>query len=369
MRLEQLTFTRFLAAIFIVVFHFGLGVYPFNNPDLGFALTRANNGVGYFFILSGFIMMIAYASKNKIKPLDYYKNRFARIYPVFIISVALVLIFNLIVNRYFVFGTVVDTMVSLMGIQAWIPKKVMIYNFPAWSLSVEIFFYALFPLLYNKVYKKLSIKTITIAIIIVWVISQAVLYKLFNSPFYADNLPESHNFIFHFPLLHLNQFLMGNLAGFIFLRYLTNKTGNYDIYLVLLFAALMLLYKYPIGLDYHNGLLAIIFVPMILLLVLNTGYITKIFNLKPFVFLGEISYSIYILQWPVYLWAKTSLNYLGVVNEAYVFYIYLFVLIVSCIICYIYIEKPLHSWIRNVKFFKKQEQQLSPILVEEENKR
>ena len=43
MRIEQLTFTRFVAAISIVIFHYGKDVPPFNY--LSFLFQQANIGV------------------------------------------------------------------------------------------------------------------------------------------------------------------------------------------------------------------------------------------------------------------------------------------------------------------------------------
>src|SRR6266481_3833483 len=92
MKIEQITFTRFLAAIAIVIFHFGRGIFPFNSEMISFLFAKAGVGVSYFFILSGFVMIIAYGKKSKISPLAYYKNRFARIYPVYLIAILLLLI-------------------------------------------------------------------------------------------------------------------------------------------------------------------------------------------------------------------------------------------------------------------------------------
>ena len=64
MRLEQLTFTRFLAAIAVVTFHYGRGSVLMDNETLGLFFHQALYGVSYFFILSGFVMMIAYSNKE-----------------------------------------------------------------------------------------------------------------------------------------------------------------------------------------------------------------------------------------------------------------------------------------------------------------
>jgi len=48
MRIEQLTFTRFLAAISIVIYHYGKNIFPFNHEITSFIFRQANLGVSYF---------------------------------------------------------------------------------------------------------------------------------------------------------------------------------------------------------------------------------------------------------------------------------------------------------------------------------
>lgn len=91
MRIEQLTFTRFIAAIAIVIFHFGKESYLFNSDYVSFIFRQAHLGVSYFFILSGFVMIIAYGNKKNINFIEYIKNRLARIYPVYLLAIVLFL--------------------------------------------------------------------------------------------------------------------------------------------------------------------------------------------------------------------------------------------------------------------------------------
>src|SRR5215470_13120634 len=138
MRLHQLTFTRFIAAMGIVFFHFAPQVPPFNY----FFIRSAGIGVSYFFVLSGFVLIVAYAGK-KTSPAIFYKNRFARIYPVYFTAL-------LVMGSYlWLRGTLhaTDLTLCIFGVQAWVPTHTHDINYPAWSLSVEFFFYILFPFL------------------------------------------------------------------------------------------------------------------------------------------------------------------------------------------------------------------------------
>ena len=66
MRIEQLTFIRFVAAISVVIHHFGLHIFPFNTSILLKIFKQGDLGVSFFFFLSGFVMIVAYHKKLKI---------------------------------------------------------------------------------------------------------------------------------------------------------------------------------------------------------------------------------------------------------------------------------------------------------------
>lgn len=349
MRIEQLTFTRFIAAMAIVFFHFGKSLNIFSGEIIHTLLIQANIGVSYFFILSGFVMIIAYGKKSEVGAVSYMKNRFARIYPLYIFAILLSLLNKsfFVQERYYV----PDIIENILAIQSWIPRKAMSINFPGWSLSVEFFFYAVFPFAFNYFYRKFSVKKLFVPILLIWLVSQLWFNWALNSGLSYGTETETHNFLFYFPLLHLNQFLIGNLTGLFFIKYLQNKQGNYDWILVLcgILLILSLIFR-PENISYHNGLMAVIFVPFIIFTALNTGVFTRIFEKKFPVYLGEISYGVYILQVPVYTMTQYFLNKAGINGSFVVFGIGIIVLLVVSAISYHWIEKPLREKIKNLKF-------------------
>src|SRR4029077_17422654 len=88
--LNGLTSLRFFAATMIVIGH-GSGEFGFHlSPDSLFAL---NSGVSFFFVLSGFILYYNYpALPNRSAVSAFYAARFARIWPLHIFALILVLI-------------------------------------------------------------------------------------------------------------------------------------------------------------------------------------------------------------------------------------------------------------------------------------
>lgn len=344
-RIEQLTITRFIAAFLIVVFHFGNKLSPFNNENISFLFRHADVGVSYFFILSGFVMIIAYGNRSRINTFEYLKNRFARIYPVYFL--AILLLFADLIKTHMPVDHL-DLLYSVFTLQAWVPSKALCFNFPGWSVGTEFLFYALFPLLFNFIYKKRDYRSLVIPISLFWLVSQIVFHLAIHSHFYHGYPSKSHNLFFFFPVMHLNAFLIGNLTGLFFINDLKEKSKNYDWLIIGIVVLIMVALKKPLGLSFHNGLMSLLFVPLIILLSLNTGVLAKVSKWKFFILLGEISYGIYILQYPVFLWSRELFNYLHVENLTARFLVFLSVLAISSFISYQYFETPLRKLIKKV---------------------
>lgn len=337
MKIGQITFTRFVAAMAIVISHFNKDLFLYKIPHISDVFLKANVGVSYFFILSGFIMIVAYHKKARIDYKDFYRNRFARIYPLYVVGLMLYL-----VTRYSDFS-LYKAFLYLMGIQSWIPGKALVLNFPGWSISVEFLFYLLFPWLYNYFYSKGN-KSIWVIAVLIWIGTQFFTNLYVDSHAYKGPHTMSHEFSHYFPLWHVNEFLIGNLAGLFFVK--NRKEKNYDIAVTLIFIGILLSLIF-IPLNFHNGLMALLFVPLIYLISSNNGLLTKVFSLKPLEFLGEISYAIYIIHIPVlYILRSVLWDYFQTYQSNTVFWIYLIVLMIVSVIFYRFIEKPARDYLK-----------------------
>lgn len=345
MRINQLTFTRFIAAISIVIYHYGKGSFLFNNKIVSFIFEQANIGVSYFFILSGFVMIIAYHNNKKINFLTYIKNRFARVYPVYFLAILMTLFIYLFKGI-----KVIDLILNVLMLQAWFPGKSLTVNFPGWSLSVELFFYLSFPILFNSIYRNRYKKSISFFIMFFWILNQLVFHVLIKSD--SINIsPYTKLDLYYHPILHFNEFLIGNLAGLFFIEKLKNKTGNYTKFILIIFLLLILVLKFPLGLEYHNGLLSVLFVPLIFLVSLNKDKFNDFLNRKELIFLGEISFGIYILQRPIWKLISSHFleKYFGLDKEndfTISFFIRFIFLIFISSLSYIYFETPIRNKIK-----------------------
>jgi peptidoglycan/LPS O-acetylase OafA/YrhL len=145
-RLDALTGLRCFAALNIVFFHFG-------NPDwFGPFAPVVNAGylsVSFFIMLSGFVLAYNYAGRAREGKLDkvrFWKARFTRLYPVYLLS--LVLGFQTFFGERAAHTTHMFWMGAILTpllLQGWIPEIATFWNTPAWTMSAEAAYYGIFP--------------------------------------------------------------------------------------------------------------------------------------------------------------------------------------------------------------------------------
>ncbi len=355
MRLDQITFTRFIAALTVVFFHYGSQAFPLTIPYLKNVVTAGPIAVNYFYLLSGFIMAIAYyqpSNKTAFSSKQYWLARFARIYPVYLIALLLISIGKL---KHPDIGTALFLNLTLL--QSWIPQYALSLNSPGWSLSVEAFFYLCFPFILWVIYRS-SLKKITIFALFIWLATQVTHTLLLNSDGYqAKNM--LHNFIYYHPLMHINAFILGVIVGVVFkdkpeIMKVASRHSTTGIILTSITLALFIAFQENISdalgfeIALTNGQLAPLFLLFIIFLSLNRGIISRVFSHPWLVLLGEASFSLYILQRPVHgIYEKTFQKFIHL-PEALHFYLYLLILVLISIASYKLFETPARRLIRSL---------------------
>ena len=345
-KLDQLTVTRFIAALSVVLFH---GRQQLGALQYVPMLTAGPTAVGYFFVLSGFVMALAYYRPGI--PFDfrnYWLARFSRIYPVYILAFVLTCLhFLSILSKI----KPPKIWANIFLYQAWVPDYALSFNIAAWSLSVEAFFYLLLPLLLLWAMRRSARQVISISVGF-WVISQLL------HAFLMTRLgPDSENFLAYFPLFHLNSFLFGLAGGIWYLTYSSRLAVSQRLNRIYLVAALGLFLllltlrgyvpAFPRSFSLDAGLLAPLFLIIILTLAMDTSRLSQRLSHTWLVTLGDASYALYILHVPI-RWLFEDLLRLTGQGLAFgvMFSIYLPLLIVLCIFVFKYIEHPVRDWLR-----------------------
>ncbi|MEU8890005.1 acyltransferase [Streptomyces sp. NPDC048442] len=143
---------RFFAAVAVFVTHVAV-VAPFTDGPLNHAfwkyLSRAGYlGVGFFFVLSGFVL--AWSSRTGDTPGRFIRRRLAKIYPNHLVTWLAGLLLMLRAGANVWLG---NTVPSLLLLQSWVPDlKIMAGpNGPSWSLVCELLFYLAFPFLIKPI--------------------------------------------------------------------------------------------------------------------------------------------------------------------------------------------------------------------------
>jgi peptidoglycan/LPS O-acetylase OafA/YrhL len=206
-RLDALTGLRFVAAATVFVSHLKVWLHL----DLWNPGTLGSAAVGFFFVLSGFILAHVYRRDGEPIAIGrFYLARFARIWPVHLVCLALMLPSTSQELATDASRFAMRLAAHLLLLQAWTtdPSWAQTFNGPAWSLSVEVFFYALFPLL-----ARCSTRTLAVLWVLCWACN--LCYYA-----YADSLaatdPALHAGLTFFatssPIPRLQEFLLGICA-------------------------------------------------------------------------------------------------------------------------------------------------------------
>lgn len=324
MKLNHIYITRFIAALCVVIYHFGQDLYPFNLYVIGNIFKYGSEAVNYFFILSGFIMIIAYYDSTEkgaaINKKRYWINRFARIYPVYLLALLFVALYYITIDRNLFSSFAIRFPLEVFVLQSWLGKSSL--NFPAWSLSVELLFYIMFPFLLKWFSSKTNLSLILIATIL-YIINQFTYITILNKIGQDVKIKTMINIS---PVFHIATFVIGIILGILYKRnYQLFNSNRIKTKILSYLMALSLFVTILISLDfekYHNnGLLTPVYFFFLLAFCIESP-VSKLFSTKLFVYLGDISYSIYILQYPVWLYINYIFHDIGY-SRVLIFYIYL----------------------------------------------
>lgn len=145
---RPLTSLRFIAALWVLLHH----ALPRERAGrVGAAIGESGwLGVSLFFVLSGFLLTLRYAPTGTLRGSTrrFWLERVARLGPTYLLALAFALPLFLRDARVQDWGATLTAGMAAAALtlqQAWRPETACAWNCPAWSLSVETWFYLLFP--------------------------------------------------------------------------------------------------------------------------------------------------------------------------------------------------------------------------------
>lgn len=337
-RLARLTPFRFVAAMLVVLFHFGSTVLAADAPWLRAIASNGSVAVSFFFCLSGFVMGSVYRrAMSASDRSDYWISRFARIYPVYLLGIVTVL--------PIVSWTGTDLALSVLLLQSWIPGYALSLNSPGWSLSVEALFYALFPLMAGAVSRS-NLGRWTAMAAALWVVSQ-LLTAWLATAYPVGNTDSLYFLTFYFPPMHVNAFLLGVVAGSavpLLGKSLSTVAKVCAAAIVSVVGLQWALELAGLAVSGSNGLYAPLFAAFFWL-VIALPRLSWLEHRWPVV-LGEASYAVYILQVPVMYGLAAYLRSVMPMSASANFYLSLLLLVALSLACHLYFEQPLRQLLK-----------------------
>ncbi|MVM34370.1 acyltransferase family protein [Spirosoma sp. HMF4905] len=260
-------------------------------------------GVQLFFVISAFTIFYTLSRsegrENQIR--DFFIRRFFRIIPVYW------------------FGIIIYTLVYGMGSRGWregpelwhYPFHIFLVNVlhpltsssvvpGGWSISCEILFYLCVPLLYYYINTNIRLAIFVVITVFLLPVANSVLSHILNPVLFANVDPKTQQqFWYRWLPNQLGAFSFGMLLFRIIkthsLSFLSNRVTNVAGIAITLIAMGGLVVIKPIVIQKH---LAYSFLFMVLALLLS-AIPWKIFVNRATVFLGQISYSSYLIHFLV----------------------------------------------------------------------
>ncbi|HEY2743330.1 MAG TPA: acyltransferase [Polyangia bacterium] len=292
-RLDGLTGLRFFAAAWVFAYHF-LVLTVSGAP---WWLSRAQNAghaaVSLFFVLSGFVLAYNYGvalADGRVTRARFLWLRLARVWPLYalvaLVEVPLALHAGTAPARI---GAA--TAADLVGLQAWIPAITFVGNTPGWSVSVELFFYALFPWLALATARRARV-VIPIAL--------GVALAAAATPALVSPASAAATFLKCGPLLRLPEFVVGIALGRAFVARrtpLAPAAANVLAAVATLAVVAIVLGSGAVPRYFLHALLLPAFA-LLLWAVASGG--ARPLGWAPLALLGEASYGLYLMQMPLF---------------------------------------------------------------------
>lgn len=299
-------------------------------------------GVDIFFVISGFLITTIIRKElkqGKFSILSFYKKRIRRIYPALIITLLGVLFlswFLLSTDEYaatlkhVVFSSLFAENFLLWSEDGYFDKaSIFKPTLHIWSLSIEEQFYIFWPLIIAFLVKKgYEVKGITLFIIASFLVN---IYDIANHPAAA----------YYSPLGRSWELMVGSLFSVIYSDIKPKQRDSKNngvlalsgLILVVLSVFLIPTQKYFPG---FSAIPVVLGAALIILYGENT-LVSKILSIKKVVFVGLISYPLYLVHWPLMSFSSIIIGHAS--NKANAL-----CLIISFILAtgiYLIIEKPI----------------------------
>lgn len=273
-----ITGLRAYAVFAVIMIHCGgAGLRDFGQIGNNIA-DWGKTGVYMFFVISGFAITASFYKEKTIG--RFYLKRLVRIIPLY---------YGVMFLAYFIWNhNEISLLLHLLFVNWLHPDYANDMLSVEWSIPIEIFFYALFPfLLRNADLKRMAVLSI-LALGLFFFLHYAVQFGITKQV-----LPDDAKLRYHFsPFQHFFPFFLGSLAYFTRERFYALPRMQRE--LLFLAACAIVAQIWLIGYGPEMVLVSV----STFLIILSGGrenrFTTLLMDNRPVLFLGKISYSLYL---------------------------------------------------------------------------
>ncbi|MBT2388405.1 acyltransferase [Streptomyces sp. ISL-1] len=314
-RLRSLTGMRFVASFMVLICHIGIVLVPrVQKPGLTWTepyfYALGPTGVVFFFVLSGFVLTWAARPGDTSKL--FWRRRLVKIYPNHLVTLGAALVLMLITGHAV---TAANTVPTLFLVQAWIPDQEVVLNYasnaPTWSLACELLFYLAFPALLPLLNRIRAGR--------LWLWMGGVALLICALPFVALLLPEQPVmtntdvpwwplwFTYYFPISRMLEFMLGMLTARIVL---SGRWIGLPLVPAILLAGASFVVTAGLLPEMYSQTSAIAFFIALLIAAGATADVRghrTLFRSRTMIFLGEISFALYMVHWLVILYGPMQM--------------------------------------------------------------
>lgn len=337
---RELDGLRAIAVILVILFHLDVP-----------AVSGGFIGVDVFFVISGYLMTSIILEEIKLKGTivfkEFFVRRFKRLYPALIVT-----LFLSFLAAFFLMsaqdlqkfgGSVVSSMLGLSNFYFWSQSgyfdiaAILKPALHTWSLSVEAQFYIFWIILIAVAVVRLNIKPYI-------VILGIGLCSLILNIFFETSI-DTTTLFFLIPF-RIYEFAIG--GSVFFLMHLRPSSKIYADLVVCCGMGLVFysafIFTDQIRFPSYNALIPCIGTALIIWSANRSGVFSFLFRLKGVIYLGLISYSLYLVHWPIIVFYKyKTYGDLNIIDKSLIF----FISVLLATLIYRFIETPIRRF--NVK--------------------
>jgi peptidoglycan/LPS O-acetylase OafA/YrhL len=349
--IAPLTGLRFVAAMLVVLHH-----YPV--PGAGGAAATMMQagyfGVTLFFVLSGFVLAYTYADAFAGSPRAtlgrFAVARFARIYPVYV---------AILLFAWFRAGFDGPIVSHALLLQAWHPdpRHAFALNGPGWSISVEAFLYACFPVLVlvfhrARVFESGARMGVVLVVVVAAMVAIGVFFDVTGRNVAGADPGSAHRWLYRSPLSRLGDFVLGMIAAAYYARYrreIASRARAWSIVALGAVAAMLGFMAMPSNIDSTYSWDVLYALPGVALIAglafAPLAPVARVLGWPFMALLGQSSYCLYLLQAPANELRLAIASFAGGGRVAHATFVA--VLVALSVVLHVAFERPVQKALRN----------------------